>query len=459
MHWWIAEFGRIRSVNRIATGYLSSGKIVLVLDEFAEDEEKTTAVIGWICQVCEEVSTQSTKPLKCNVCGSIQKGEVKRVDELLAVEDEARSISSFIMPWTCTVCDHVNENGTSCANCGFRQEEVPCWNCPRCTFSNVEPIDECEMCAFNRVSDSVVELLPVSTSSAEYFLVFKAGGSTAFYDKLQSSLQENASLPLSEMLLNDSMASVSVGLSAVIKRSEDASKATDTALSTAFSDLDALLKSAGEMVQLASNLSKKLNTSKTNSSHASKFRELVESLGITGDNSAELLEGSSGGPNNYQMELAKSVGRLLTNLSESSLDQRRRLFPLADIYCLFNRAALGSHNRLISPHDLLQAAALFPALNLPWRLHRFHARGLLFIAAVDETEPRAVFSKIQAMLKSKGEAEGPAHVTAPEMADRYNLSIPIAIEQLKMAEEAGFVARDSQRNDTPAYYSNLILSL
>jgi len=455
--WWLAEFDRIRHTNRVPSGYLTSGKIVLALDEISDTKNKNCAD-AWICQVCEEICANSSmKPLKCNVCGSLQKGDVRLVSELFVLEDEAKSMSSIILPWTCEICELTNEGRLNCENCGFARaqeesgnspDDFVRWSCPRCTFSNIEVLNVCEMCAFDRRFDSGIS---EGIAAAEYFLVFKSGGSTTFYEKFQRAMREHTLTPSTS---DPSLDYACVGLSAVIKRSEETSKATDSALSSAFSDLDALLKSAGEMVKLASNISRKLSgTNHANNNNVSKFRELIESLGINSD--LDVLD-SPPERKNHQVELSKSVCRLLTSLSASSLDRNRRLFPLADIYCLFNRSALNLHVKLISPHDLLQAASLFPRLNLPWRLHRFHAHGLLFIAAIEETEPAAVFAKIQAMLGDENHAEAAPFITAVELADRYNLSIFIALEQLKMAEEAGFVVRDAQRKDTPAFYANLI---
>lgn len=405
---WSLALNSITEIKREVSGYLSSGKITISVKKSGEGGE----VLVWMCQVCEEVN-ESQPRLKehfCKICGSIQKGKLLEVK--IDVPNE-----EVILEWKCEVCEETNEgNRKRCSSCGFPQPEKV-----------KEPVLLVE-------SDDEKNF-----GEAQYKFSFRSGGSTIFHEKLQEMLRATQSV--------QSVDSVVVGISGLLRQQQERNLAAEASLSTAFSDLDALMRSAGEMVSLAAKIADKMKHENLTRGQRNTFNELVESLGIesvTPENDC-----TAGTP----LEFYRSIALALSTLVQAMISKTgTRVFSLADVYCLYNRTR--TTGSLVAPADLLKAARQLSILGAPIRLHQFTAKGILCLLPATDIDPRHLFTLLHHRITEK---DG-GFVTAVDLAERLKISVLLAGEQLAMAENAGEIVRDAKRKDLPAFYPNLILS-
>lgn len=455
----------IETLKREASGYLSSGKIYFQAcvdsadSAFASINAET--IVTWQCQVCDEINESSRKDSQracCKVCGSVQKGKLLEIEidldsRILKAEDDP--VSS---PWTCQVCEDVNEGGNvNCSSCGFKRaeeaKEESSWTCPSCTFKNScnGAGSVCQVCETPKVQGAVVS---PSVPKSWYKLSFRSGGSTQFFAKLSAF---RADAIKASQASSAEVVSLGVGVSGLFKRHEEKSQAAEASLSTAFSDLDALMRSAGDMVVLASKISDKLAQTRGKSSVAdelssgdrSAFVSLVESLGIEAIDDGCLGSEKADGVEFYD-SIARSVSGLVQSLMVKSGGVR--VFSLADIYCIYNRTR--TTGSLIAPADLLKGARRMAVLNLPVRLHKFTGKGMLCLVPAQDVDPHHLYDLISQIIAERGD-----FLTAVDLAEKLKISLMLAGQQLAMAESAGKLVRDGQRKEhhLPAFYPNKIL--
>lgn len=401
----------IENLSREPSGYLSSGKINFQV-ALSQNGGKQSKDI-WECQVCENINetlAEPSKEPKCKTCGSIQKGKLLKVE----IDEKFEKVSSSA-PWDCEVCEEKNDGTLErCFSCGF-SKPVP-------------------VVTLN-VKTPKTQNTPIKS---KYKLTFKSGGSTNFFDKLvkahESALHRNK--PVEE--------SITIGISGLLRRQEERNQAAEASLTTAFSDLDALMRSAGEMVTLAAKISEKMNDAELNAGERNTFNDLVESLGIVGDDDHMTTPDSS----NFYDSIAKSVSILVQTMIEKT---GTRVYSLADVFCIYNRTR--TTGSLIAPADLLRGARQLSKLSLPVRLHKFTQKGMLCLVPAQDVDPHHLYTLINQILKEKG-----TFLTAVDLADRLKVSLLLAGQQLQMAEAAGKVVRDGKRKDLPAFYNNLIIN-
>ena len=442
---WSLNLDSIEEIKREPSGYLSSGKILILVDMKIEGNLK---VWTWNCQVCEEINETAASvtagTAKCKICGSIQKGKLLevKIDELQKSNENFEEIS-----WNCEVCEETNVgNRKNCASCGFSKpkttENSEKWPCPSCTFVNCfikgTQLDFCQICGVKKENSisSKTEIL------SKYKFSFSSGGSTIFYNKLVKTREEAQKKSTSQQ-----QETVTVGISGLLRRQEERNLAAEASLSSAFSDLDALMRSAGEMVQLAAKISDKIhkNNQKNNDNDLSvgqrnTFNDLIESLGI---------ETSANDDNVGTIEFYQSIAHSVSGLVQAMISKNgTRVYSLADVYCLYNRTR--TTGSLIAPADLLKAARQLSRLALPIRLHKFTEKGMLCLVPAQDVDPHHLYILIKQILKEKG-----TFLTAVDLAEKLKISLFLAGQQLMMAEAAGKIVRDAKRKDLPAFYPNI----
>lgn len=439
---WSIQLKYICELKREASGYLTSGKIDFQIDPSkispAKSEISNKAKTNWQCQVCEEIN-ESILGTKCHICGSSQKGTVVEIK----IDDKSS--------WKCEVCEEDNDGiRTKCSVCGFSRKKhtepnAGNWTCSICTFVNPATVDStCQVCEAPR-SAVIISSLPsqsVKVENLKYRLSFRSGGSTVFFTKLKSvweaELAKSSSVPDEEV--------VTVGISGLLRRQEEKKLSTEASLLTAFSDLDALMRSAGEMVQLASKISEKIATATgdLSSKERNTFNDLVESLGIEIDSNDSSLPSST---LEFYSVIARNVSSLVQNMIVKT---GTRVYSLADIFCIYNRAR--TTGNLIAPADLLKAARQMSSLNLPIRLHKFTTKGMLCLVPAQDIDPLQLLTLIRKIIQEKGN-----YLTAVDLAEKSKISLFLADEQLEMAERTGKIVRDGKRKDLPAFYLNIFL--
>lgn len=104
---------------------------------------------------------------------------------------------------------------------------------------------------------------------------------------------------------------------------------------------------------------------------------------------------------------------------------------LTDVYCRFNRAR---GMELVSPEDLINAANMFSAVNIPLRLRSFDS-GVLVIQVLSHNDEEVIRTTRQ-MLDEK------SSLTAEELAHLAKVSVMLARERLLVTEQAGKACRD-----------------
>lgn len=302
-------------------------------------------------------------------------------------------------------------------------------------------------------------------------LSFRSGGEKTFYERLKGAMVQRKwllegapSLPKPSLHApsdspysptsgpythpSDSTPKI-VGIAALEARGLETRKKNTLAISSAFSDLEALMTSAKEIIALAESFSSHLPPSSSASSpSADASRILAHSttaLGLVTTKDTLSASSSTSADNSlYHSLLSRTLTDLLTDDTTGLLKREGGIISLVDLWAVFNRARGGVE--LVSPADFLRACELFERLKLPVRLRRFKS-GLLAVQGSDMQDEKVV-ARLQGWLEApKADAETlqlqfGRGVTPREAAERFGWSVGVAREELEMAEERGVVCRE-----------------
>ncbi|KKF92764.1 Vacuolar protein sorting-associated protein 36 [Ceratocystis platani] len=225
-------------------------------------------------------------------------------------------------------------------------------------------------------------------------------------------------------------------------------------IGNAFEDLEALMASAKEIVDLAERFSRKVNGNSTEATSVATQLGLVTTKDIAG--TSESL---------YLSELARTVAEFLTDDSRGVLKKAGGVISLVDLWAMFNRARGGVE--LVSPTDFEMAARLFHKLKLPVRLRTFKS-GVLVVQGKDRTDDSIIRALLEWLddlhqFPPDKEVSWDWHefgrgVTAQDAAERFGWSIGVAEEELDMAEQKGVLCREESIEGLK-YWKNYIGSL
>ncbi|CAI5951846.1 unnamed protein product [Closterium sp. NIES-64] len=233
------------------------------------------------------------------------------------------------------------------------------------------------------------------------------------------------------------------GVGGILRREAEQKQATDRSLQEAFSDLNALMAKASEMVKLAERMRQKLqqqqgaasgeiapslSSSSSSSSAAAASEELQDLLLKMGIESPVTRE-TAGALYHRQLsrELADFIGPVLEKTGGTML--------LVDVYCIFNRAR---GTELISPDDLLKACSLWSSFTSPAVLRRFDS-GILVVQLKTHSDEH-VTRRIQELV-STNEAQR-VGVSIADVAQALGVSPAVAKEELLAAEAKALLCRD-----------------
>ena len=382
------------------------------------------------------------------------------------------------------------------------------FRCPRCTFDNDPSLLVCEVCGASLVTaaDRRLELeephrsespgptfkdLSLNDAITESVkFSFRGGGEKVFHERLKNALiqrkwlLQNAPaipkpLPATRSPRSSSNstpqpptapAQKMVGISALERRGADQRKTNEVIIGSAFSDLEALMTSAKEIIALAEQFSSQAranNDDDDNGGSAHQQNEasnIASALGLAATKDV-LASGLAGSDSLYTSELARNLAEFLTDDRTGLLRREGGIMSLVDLWAVFNRARGGVE--LVSPADFAKAADAWDRLGLPVRLRRFKS-GLLVVQGRDRTDEKTVRALL-AWLRGLHEVP-PAEevgwdwrrfgrgVSALETAERFGWSVGVAAEELEMAEEKGALCRE-QGIDGLRFWENwLVLS-
>ncbi|KAF2275615.1 Vps36-domain-containing protein [Westerdykella ornata] len=365
--------------------------------------------------------------------------------------------------------------------------------CPRCTFQNHPSLSACEICGapLPAAADKRLEAAkaitraespgPFSQTSPlgheiteSIKLSFRCGGEKIFYERLKNALVQrkwllqsappipkplpasdhvNMSAGLSAATIQASGASglsKAIGIAGLERRHLEQTKNNEAVIGTAFSDLEALMTSAKEVIALAEQFANQANIG-NNGNHNREAANAASALSLI--TTKDMLGTGSGASDLYISELSRNLAEYLTDDTRGILRNEGGIMTLVDLWAVFNRARGGVE--LVSPSDFEKAARRWDELRLPVRLRRFRS-GLLVVQGRDRTDEKTVASVLAWLRELHSENQGQGQdrevswdqrtwgrgVTVQEVAERFGWSVGVAQEELEMCEEKGAVCRE-----------------
>ncbi|KAI9224815.1 EAP30/Vps36 family-domain-containing protein [Blastocladiella britannica] len=356
----------------------------------------------WTCHVCQHVHVDpiaEAPATACVLCGN-RRRVTSRPCGSCTYENEDPNVSACIMcgaPLALLPGANGSPHSSSSSSAAAAANDplIHPYACLRCTVVNAPGTRVCYVCG--------MVLFRLRTASIK--ISFRGGGEKGFYSALldairehrwaataasdqpprpssQSDLASGSSSPSSSMLhapaaspaslvsATPPPAPRSMGLSGIVAQHEKTQSTQREAMSSAFSDLDALMAKAQDMVNLSATIASKLKslnrpsstemtTESSTDALVAEFRGYLLSLGATtaiGVESAALGKRATG--DDRDRALARDVAEVLAAV----LPSHGGILGMNDLYCMFNRARGIS---LVSPSDLWTATQQFPALGLP----------------------------------------------------------------------------------------------
>jgi len=212
-------------------------------------------------------------------------------------------------------------------------------------------------------------------------------------------------------------------------------EARGSAVSNAFSDLDALMETANGMVTLA----KRLKAVEATEEEDSEVTSMLENMGIANP----VTRKSTVSVSDYHRNLAKELAHFFT--VDQPLSGHGGMLELSDVYCVYNRAR---GTDLVSPNDLMAACKLLDS-RTQLRLRRFDSG--VYVLVSEAFGDQEVMDAVSKELKS-----GP-YVTSVELGTKLGVSLVLATEYLQMAEARGCVARDESFEGTRFFLNIFVM--
>lgn len=374
------------------------------------------------------------------------------------------------------------------------------FQCPRCTFLNHPSLLTCELCgasllsAENQANLSVpsrpespgpsldTSLLTSEETTCVKFS-FRAGGEKIFHERLKGAMTQRKWLlqsapPIPAPLPNGTthkrpgpVHAPSAGIAGLEHRGLELRQKNEAVIGSAFSDLDALMASAKEIITLAESFAAQSPSPAVNAN--ALLAESAKAL-----DTATTRDMSGGDASLYLSEMSRNLAESLTDDSRGLLRQEGGIMPLVDLWSVYNRARGGID--LVSPSEFENAARLWEKLHLPVRLRQFK-NGLLVVQDAGRTDSKTVAQLLGFMEEvaipasaakvdnnvttGDGVAGGSTEtwfgrgITAQEVAQRFGWSVGVALEELEMAEEREILVRDEQAAGGVTFWQNWISAL
>ncbi|CAK1364014.1 Vacuolar protein-sorting-associated protein 36 [Cercospora beticola] len=361
--------------------------------------------------------------------------------------------------------------------------------CLRCTYENYPGMTSCEMCSAplgpssNRASRLVEDSLKrpespgpslprssiVDDQTIETIkFSFRAGGEKVFLERLQEALVQRkwllqsappvprpgATPPQSRSSFNPPGGNLPptgaaprvVGIAGLEQRGAALRQNNQAVIGTAFEDLEALMTSAKEVIQMAEQFARQANGAASDDTKR-LILDSASALGLV--TTKDMLGEGSSAEKLYITQLSRDLAEFLTDDRKGVLRKEGGIMSLVDLWQVFNKARNGIE--LVSPLDFEKAANMWDSLHMPVRLRRFKS-GLLVVQERSRSDEKTI-ATILAWLREQAVLDPPTHdkiletsfgkgVTAHETAERFGWSVGVATEELEMAEETGTLCRD-----------------
>ena len=211
------------------------------------------------------------------------------------------------------------------------------------------------------------------------------------------------------------------GIAGIMRRQEKDIRATGRLATEAFTDLDALMGKARDVVAIMEKYKAQVEASEDDGARGAgvgaeesedqQFRDLLLNMGI----SSPVTRSTAGGM--YHQQLARQLVDFLSD--HDRLHKAGGMMTLPDVYCIFNRAR---GLELISPDDLVEACKSLEPLGLPMSVRTFDS-GVTVIQSHRHDD---------AMMAKRLEALAVEHncLTSIQTASLLNIPLTLAIEHL-----------------------------
>ncbi|UZJ52122.1 hypothetical protein CBS101457_001442 [Exobasidium rhododendri] len=556
-----------RGEERVSASIANNRKSKLIGEDRKEntaipDHERghTLAIKTWICRICAYSNTlESSSPsssnstVKCQLCGVASESK----DLVMEETKTASKLNCSAQRDNQAQASTTSKNGLSC---------------PICTFANHPSMSRCEMCdtPLGTINPKELKLSTIATTRSEEIsesrrhtpvpkeealerhdsvrLSFRKGGDKEFYSLLKTILKEKhwqksnlISLqtlgPSSQSRFSSQHRNIDgrsassalvygqqdgetgtvkrVGIEGIFSAVDLQAQEESDDMKDAFRDLEALMKKAKKMVDLAELLNAKLTRQEASADAAGRetggkdetaniIRSSLVRLGlstpaITLDMAKDEME--------YNLQLAQELagllysgasplmgkGRVLAKQSQELLSSTvtkqqpqqlngetgKGIIPLDELWCMWNRARGVA---LVSPKTLLAVCKILPTITAPcidcktfqsgirvlhtskYQASRFSVRMLSFLA---EKEKLITHDHVGGGGRKEGEegdggglnSDHPMSwsvgATTLEIANQENCPLYLANEILSEIEfELGTVVRDDHGQDL--WYENKI---
>ncbi|KAF6036320.1 VPS36 [Bugula neritina] len=309
--------------------------------------------------------------------------------------------------------------------------------CLSLDLSYITSLDE-EPSSFTRSAKIVCYLSPRKSGTgsgpvthSSYTFVrwsFQKGGQTEFMRQLKDvvgrRLWEVRKAPTNQGS-SYQVGKLKQGIAGIEKKINEQQRRTDSTISAAFEDLDALMVKAKEMVAISKSIAAKIEQKQGNitEDETVRFKSYLLSLGIPDPVTRDSHKSNS----KYLLELSKQISSVLV----TPLQECGGMMTLTDVYCRINRAR---GVELLSPQDLYDACKLLPSMDLPVTL-KTYGSGVRLIQ-LRSSDEESVVAETALLVEERN------CLSADELARVIGLSVIIAKERLLLAEQKGKLCRD-----------------
>ncbi|KAI6125899.1 EAP30/Vps36 family-domain-containing protein [Pisolithus croceorrhizus] len=495
--------------------FKSSPKVTLFLDadsvsNSGNENNADARFESWECEVCSHRNPPGLSPAAAQVCGlcGVPRNAVPAPNSQTSSSGIPTPLGSF--PTSSTSLPGTPSRSGSPPHGNGDLESIAC---SACTFLNHPSLSVCEMCftplpvvsqrfGNNTRTKSAPSSRPVSPVSAAVDpanllikLSFRKGGDKALYNILKRALKarvwegrqigkvsRNGQFNMGAMSPDGSSTPtfLRTGIGGIIENVNASVKNSQTELSDAFQDLEALMVKARDLVQLAAELNEKLNASSTvahtpgsaspspsfvvrpaasqpvtgsifavtslvpsaEPEEAKFIRSSLSQLGLQMTN-APVTPDMIRDERRWIGELARELAGVLQGTSDdtpgqkpSGIMRQRGIVGLDEVWGGWNRARGVA---LIPPSTFLQTLQFLPDCTSPPIYSRTFKSGLRVLHTPPYTHASFAARLLGHLMLSEV-------LTTSQVAQEENITITLAAEMIEAVEVDGVVCRDDERS-------------
>lgn len=347
-----------------------------------------------------------------------------------------------IQSWTCEICSFPNSGDTEvCSTCGVRASvdslkagmsattSARAGICPKCTFQNHPSLQYCEMCLTPLKALNIMDMgnyVKFGFPNKAGFELFSAiqdilRNRSAASQKLTLSTNSSSSAISDQLGATGSENNSSYGLKRLqISHDSDARKANDS-LRVALSSPEGFREVNQQIAEIAA----KFNLKK-------EFKTPVIISSIHDDNT----------------RIAKQLVDLL--IGEDLLQHYGGMLSLHDLYVVYNRSrGFG----LISPKKLVDVLDLCNKLEFPLNVREMGRMKII----ESRGSSTAMLLRMVQYIKNESKVlpwRASCGFSARDISEKFGYSVQIALEELKLAEQAGHLCRDEHLSGLRFFVNN-----